>query len=340
MNKHLLIYGFIIMLLSALFAGIVIYQRIQNTPHNNVGDLLLPQSYNQALDINKIVITNGKRRITMHLDGNFWHVSEADYYYAGLVISNALFLSFNEAAIKALPQLTQEQYNAAQLGNPEKNEANPGNLIETYNKDGKKLESIIIGSRNNHLQYARRPNSKQVWLVSGNFDLPERTYSWLQQPLLMLNMDGVESVNITTAGQTENFSKTLDGQFINTANQNVNLRSLLEMFANLTFINVVKEQDFNKENINNQRDISITLESGLKHNIQIYEKHKEYWIKLKNSTTTLPTKAASDYIKGSSFLSDGWIFQLRPAIGQMLINYDLGSDNIYVDFSRQFTTTN
>lgn len=339
MNKSSLIYGVIIALLSFAIAGWVVYKSSTEYYHDSVGDLLLPESYAQALDIDKIIIKNAKRQITLRLKNNYWHVEEASGYYAGLVISNALFISFNDAEIKSLPQLKPEEYAAAQLGNPLLNEADTGNLIQTFHKNGSLIESVIIGASHNGLQYARRTDSDTIWLVSGKFDLPEKIYAWLQQPLITLNIDGVESLNLSSEDKLQSAHKDPETNiFHNKEGDSVNPRPLLETFTSLIFKDVKKDKEIDENEATKQRVISITLESGLIHNILVFEKNGEYWIKIKNSTTSLPTKAADDYIKGSNFLFDGWAFMLAPEIGKLLTGFDLSSDKIHVDLSRQFTT--
>lgn len=339
MNKNSLIYGFIFAVFSIIFAGWVIYKSSAGYGHDSVGDLLLPESYAQALDIDKIVIKNPARSITLRLKDNFWHVEEASGYYAGLIITNSLLISFNEAEIKGQPLLSKTEYAEAQLGNPELNEINSGNLIQTYNKNGALIESVIIGAEHNGLQYARRPDSDTVWLVSGKFDLPAKVYAWLQQPLIMLNIDGVEALSITSSDKEQSIQKNENSrEFYNAAGERVNPYPLLEAFTSLIFHDVKTDKETSEIDGRNQRVISITLESGLIHNILAFEKNGDYWIKIKNSTSTLPTKAASDYIKGSNFLFDGWVFQLAPQVGKLLTGFDLSSDKTYVDLSRQLTT--
>lgn len=341
MNKSSLIYGVIIAIFSAVIASWVVYKSSTEYCHDSVGDLLLPESYAQALDINKIIIKNAKRQITLRLKNNYWHIDEASGYYAGLIISNALFVSFNDAEIKSLPQLKPEEYAAAQLGNPLLNEANTGNLIQTFHKNGALIESVIIGASHNGLQYARRIDSDTIWLVSGKFDLPEKIYAWLQQPLITLNLDGVESLSLSSEDKQQSAHKDSEtDKFYNQNGDSVNPRPLLEVFTSLIFKDVKKGQEADENNAKNQRVISIILESGLIHNILVFEKNGEYWIKIKNSTTSLPTKAANDYIKGSDFLFDGWAFMLAPETGKLLTGFDLSSDKIHVDLSRQFTTVN
>lgn len=330
MNKNILIYGLAITLISLIFASTAIYKNSQKTT-NFVGNLLFPESYNQALKITKIAITTPQKHITMHLDNNFWRVEEADNYYAGLVITNALFVSLNEAEIKAAPQLTPQQFSETFLGNPAKQEKNAGTLIETYTENGKKIESIIIGNYKNNFQYARQPDSSTIWLVSGDFDLPSQCYSWLQQPLLSLNPNSVEKLIISKGDNVQGAIRQEDKSFRNLQGEKANPKPFFETLVNLMFRDVMPETKFNNENTSKQTNIEITTETGLIYKINIMKNKEEYWATVKNFTTSLPTKAASDYIKESSFLIDGWIFKLRPEIGKQLLNYEIGSSKIYVN---------
>lgn len=321
MNKKALIIALIIAVLSAVFAFVVLLKHNSEYKSSEIGTRLFDKTYNQALDINKIIIKNNNYQATLTLKDDYWQVEESDDYYGGLIIINSLLLSMNNATIEAVDNKITPEMNLAFPEN--KDTKNSGYLLETYNKDTK-VDSVIIGNYKNGLQYARRTNGKISFLVSGDFNLPQKLYSWLQQPLLQIMPESIETV-ILQSEKAQQLAFRFDGNspFYNSQQQEVDLRNLLEELIAFTFIGVENYDASELKNDNPQRVIILFLESGLIYGIEVYENNGEYWMRVNLSTNSLPTKSASDYIKDNSFIFTGWIFKLSPEVGDFLLKYNI-----------------
>lgn len=321
MNKKALIVSLLIACLSALFAGYVLMQQNQNHSQTQIGNILFENTVKEGLNINKIVIKSPKMQATLQLEGKFWQVKEADNYFASLLTVNTLFKTLNEAKIQALLSKNPAELN---LALPEQKETpNAGISITTYNGQ-KMVDNIIIGQRQNDFYAARYADSKQPFLVSGNFDLPDKLYYWLQQPLMMIAAKNVETViTQSETGQQLAFRKEMSTPFYNVQQQPTNIDALLEQFALLTFTSVKTSENTPLKDISPNKTIVIFLESGLIYGIEVYEIEGNYWVKINLSTTTLPTKHASDYIKDSSFLYQNWFFKINRDVGKLLVKYSI-----------------
>lgn len=323
MNNKTLIFAALFALLSAAFALSVISSR-KPRQHIETEELLFSKTYDQALNVNKILITDSASEKTLLLNGKYWRIPQADNYYAGLLISNALLYSINTAKIETIiHNITPDM----QLERPRPGVDIPGGNgteIRTYDKQGRLIDDVIIGSAKNGLQYAKRPESDYAMMVSGGFDLPRKLYDWLQQPLLQITQEGIETIILQSdIGQQMAFKPQESDSFYNVRREKTDLSPLLTPFTNLKLIDVVDYEVSEFKNADPDRVIAIFMFSGLIYGIELYRKDTEFWIRINLSSNTLPTKLASDYIKDSSFLYHGWIFKIHPEAGARLLNYNI-----------------
>lgn len=323
MNNKTLIFAALFALLSAIFALSVIDSR-QPRQYVETEALLFSKTYDQALNVNKILITDSASEKTLLLDGKYWRIPQADNYYAGLVISNALLYSINSAKTETvIHNITPDM----QLEQPRPGVDTPGGNgteIKTYDRQGRLIDDVIIGSSKNGLQYARRAGSDYAMMVSGGFDLPRKTHDWLQQPLLQIAQNDIETIILQSeTGQQMAFKPQEGDSFYNVRREKTDLSPLLNPFADLKLIEVADYEVSEFKNADPDRVVALFMFSGLIYGIELYQKDDEFWIRINLSSNTLPTKLASDYIKDSSFLYQGWIFKIRPEIGARLLNYNI-----------------
>lgn len=323
MNKKTLIFSLLIAILSVIFAWFVISnQQHSDIGQNQIGNMLFENTVKEGLLINKIIIKTTKMQVTLQLEDKFWHVKEADNYYASLISINTFLKAVNEAKIQTVIQNTDTK--EMHLAEPVKKDTpNAGISIQTY-KDNRIVDNIIIGSRQNNFYTARFADSKQPLLVSGNFDLPDKLFYWLQQPLMMLDAKNVETViTQSETGQQLAFRPEMTSPFYNVRQEPTNIDGLLDQFTMLTFTTVKAAENTPLKDVAPNKTIVIFLESGLIYGVEVYENEGAYWVKINLSTNTLPTKYASDYIKDSSFLYQNWFFKISPQVGKHLIKYTI-----------------
>lgn len=325
MNKNLLISGLLVAIFSAVFAFVVINQRNQEYHQNYVGDLLFAKTYKQGLETALIIVKTPDMQATMVYDGKFWRVLEADNYYANMELINDLFTTINDSRVLSLPTLGEQGEGAFKLGNPRTDDKmTSGTLIETFTSDGKVIDSVIVGSKENNHRYARYSNNPTPFLVSGEYSLPNKLYSWLQQPLLQIDPPRVIAAALYNQEGEQSANRNLyNSIFYNTKGDEVNLVELLNSLSNLIFTDVKEVNSINLDLYTLKRSALITSESGLRHQVDVFEKEGKYWITTKISSDTLPTKAVSDYIKDSTFLYQGWFFEIPIDTGKILSDYTI-----------------
>lgn len=301
-----------------------IVNKYQPNQQMETEELLFAKSYDHAMNINKIIITDSSSEKTLLLDGKYWRIPQADNYYAGVLITNALLYSINTAKTETIVHnITPEmQVETPQVGvnKPGSN----GTKISTYDKENNLIESIIIGSSKNNLQYAKRIGKNYAMMISGNFDLPKNLMSWLQQPLLQISPDAIETLILQSeTGQQMAFRVQEGEPFQNVNRKPTNITDLLKPLSNLKIAGVTDYEVSGFKYTDPKRVISLFMFSGMIYTIEIYEKNNEYWTRINLSSTTLPTKLASDYIKNNSFLYRGWIFKINPNVGALLSEYNI-----------------
>lgn len=321
MNKKALLFSLFLAVFSASLVFWSICEQNADTDQSNLGSLFFEETAKDGLNVNKIIVKMPQQQVTLSLEGKFWRVKEADGYFAGLVVTNGLFNALNEAKIHSVIQkeITPEM----QLAYPESKETpDAGISIQIFNKTGAKIDDVIIGAETDGYHYARHANSSTPVLISGNFNLPQRLDYWLQQPLITLSEHSVETV--ITQSETEQqlaFRPEPTLPFHDINRKEINISAFLEQFVSLNFTSVKTADNTPLKDELPKKAIVLFMESGLIYGIEVYEYDDSYWVRINLSTTSLPTKLASDYIKDSSFLYKDWFFKIDNSIGRFLVQY-------------------
>ena len=321
MNKKSLIFALFIAGISVILALFVLNKQENHNMQNKIGGLLFEKSVTHGLGINKIIVKKPQLQITLSLEEGFWRVKEADNYYAGLVIINSLIKTLNESKIHAVLQsdITTEM----NLTSSETTKKIEPISIQTFIND-KKIDDIIIGSQKNNFHYARYADSSIPLLISGNFNLPDKIHYWLQQPLISIDIQDIETVIIQSeTGQQLAFRPEIGVPFLNVKQQPTDISPLLEQFTSLNFIDVKTAENTPLKDISPLKTIVLFAESGIIYSIDIYESEGSFWTRINLSSNNLPTKLASDYIKESSFLYQNRFFKINHDIGKYLLRYSI-----------------
>lgn len=327
MNTRMLKSGILLLLVSLLFAGLVVYMMNQAQYKKMSGNLVFENSYRNPLFINKIVIKSSQNEATLVLDDNFWKVKEADYYYANLILTNDLFMNINNSRFHTKLTYSDDLLKKVGLVNPNvANQSDYGKIITLYNQDNVVLNSFIIGrnSDNDLYTFIKPIDKDEIWLVTGKYSLPNQIYSWLQQPLLELDNDSISRITVNENGEEKSASRV--NQYTSFFDENHNktyVRLLTEELSYLSFEDAKSVQNFDESLYSYHKEIKVETFSGLIATLYMFSDKKDYWLKFSLSTTNLPTTNISDYIKDKSFLYDGWFFKLSPEKGRLLLSFNI-----------------
>ena len=322
MNKKNLIAAFILLIICTIFAVITILT-IGYTNRNDLsGQLVFANTANQGAHLDKVIITTSQSTTTIKLQDGFWRIAEGNDYYANMALTNALFTAMNNSRY-FIPMDTQgRELGEYFLNMPKENDNTSGTLIQTF-AGNTLLDEIIIGgtTKDNMYSFVRQQSSNEVWMINNDFTIPQKTYSWFQQPLLNYAPKQIRMYRTQIDDkQIEYKRQRATDEFSGSTGKNEPLHILSDAFNYMTFNNVVKNTDFDKTLYPHQRNLQITLFNGLVTSMDIYadEELKNFWTEIKISPTRLPTMGVNDYIKNNAFLYDGWIFRLSPEIGNIL----------------------
>lgn len=323
MNKKTLIIAIGLTLLSMGLAFFLITAQENNVVKNPIGNFLFEKTNKEGINVTKIVVKAPELQVSLYYENKFWHIKEADGYFADLVTINKLFQDISNAKIEAVDESVLASKVQLEIPTEQEND-NAGFEIQTYNEKNQLLDSVIIGKKKNNFRYAKTKSGKQIYLISGDFELPKKMYYWLQQPLISIMPENIESLIIQTdTGQQLAYRIGRNSSFFNLKQQKTNPLPLLERFVLFNFIDVKKIQNTPLNNGTADKIIVLFPYSGLIYGIEIFKIDADFWVKIDLSITKLPTKVASDYIKDSQMLYNGWAFKINQNLGQYLMDYKI-----------------
>lgn len=323
--------GIICALLAIIFAFCGVFYSHYRFPKQQGGKFVFAQSRENEAKIKKITITTPKQKTTLVLDNNTWLVAEDDYYYANFEVVNKLFNDLRNSRFYHQQRYSQEKLIENDLLLPQqKQKVGQGTIIETFAEDNSPIDSIVIGkaTSNQMFHFAKQMNKEEIWLIDGEYLLPQENYSWLMQPILQYPRSLTETVVIEEDGNLQVANRASEGYpFFNKEQKIINMEPILERLEYLITTKVASAQNFDESRFNKRRRIDLITFSGLITSIELYYNDEEYWAKISLSTTNLPTSAVNAYIKDNQFLYDGWFFKLTRPNGLVLSSFQISKDD-------------
>jgi hypothetical protein len=291
-----------------------------------IGSLVFAETVRPESKIKEIVIRSPGYTATLENDNDFWHIREADNYYANFDLVRSLFKNFRETRFIRKQTATPQLLSELDLGNPYRSDAHAGTSISILDEQGRELNHLILGKAGaeNQTRFARIPSLPDIFTVSGQYTLPTELSSWIQQPLMSLELKDLQAVQI----DGEKVSRKAPAQaFIIFENNHpqklVRLEVLERQLSYLGSEAVMSAQNFDDTRYPRRRQMAFTTFDGLIYNLELYADNQDYWAKLTLSATPLPTTETNDYIRNSAFLYDGWFFKLSAETGRTLFQYKL-----------------
>ena len=288
---------------------------IHQRPHL-IGNLVFADLKKADNKIKEIIIKMPERTITLLPDNNHWLVKEADNYYASFDIIQHFYTN-----------LESSRFIRVQEG--EKSSEKEVDL-RIIGEDNKELNRMLIykriGNEDNWL--VRIPSEEKNFIISGHYSFPEDIQSWVQQPLMSMTINELQSLKIddlkvSRNGAGSSFTSPENKRLINESK----LKTIISELGYLYFDDVLSAQNFDDTKYPYHRSFEFADFSGLVYHLNLYTDGYEYWAKLNLLTTSLPTITANDYIKHNAFLFDGWFFKLSTTTGRLLFQYKLQLKN-------------
>ena len=160
-----------------------------------IGSLVFAETVRPESKIKEIVIRSPGYTATLENDNDFWHIREADNYYANFDLVRSLFKNFRETRFIRKQTATPQLLSELDLGNPYRSDALAGTSISILDEQGRELNHLILGKAGaeNQTRFARIPSLPDIFTVSGQYTLPIELSSWIQQPLMSLELKDLQA---------------------------------------------------------------------------------------------------------------------------------------------------
>lgn len=326
MSKANFIYAFFIMLFSLAAAISGIWHNNSDYADFPNGGYVFSQTINSKDDLSGIKITKPQMNITFEKDSGIWMVKEADYYFANNQMLQNLINDVQNAKLSHPQEFSKEMMDKTSLNEPTGNNPHSGTLIETFDGNGKLLDSIIIGNKteNRMSSFVRRSDREEIWRTDKAFDIPDEQYSWLLQPLLAYQPEIFESIEIINDTESKSIYRTdTVYPFTDENKKEINPIALLERFRYLVAEEILSAQNFDENLFPNHKKIILTTFNGLVINIDLFNDRENFWLKISLSTALLITPTVNDYINSNAFLYENWYFKIPTSTGKVLRNFNI-----------------
>ena len=303
-----------------LFVVAIVYLIIWNNDNKLYGKLAFSDTYNRGELIDKIVLQSTEETVVLLQKNNYWLLENKNNYYADFTMVHKFLNSFNNSIYSVRIPYNKELADEKYLNNPENYEKNSGILIRTYIKD-ELVDEMIVGlpAEDKNYYFARNFKDNNIWLISGNFDLPLYAKDWILRPLFAVLTKKIESITID--GETITTENEFT-PFYNKKGEVVKVDLLSKVLSGIYVVDALDKEKFSKilaqnKDIKNKK-MNVVTSYGLIVDFDIYYNDKQLWSNIKLSTSSLPLSVINDYIKDSNFLYDGWYFEISPEQGHIL----------------------
>lgn len=252
-----------------ILIGVLVFSNFREHK-NKTGSLVFQDTLDNVLDFKKFSISKDGETLNFVFEDGFWRLQEKGHYYANLEVLNQLFKSMNSSEYFSKSHPVQEQH---------------WTIFKTP------YDSVKIGASQG--EYTNFLIGNEHWLVSEYFKLPQKSYSWLQQPLIAINKGLIENIKIDDVSY-------------------YGLKpNITDAMQYLVFTDVVAAKDFDFRSNNLLQKIDVITTAGLIIEIKLYS---DNWCQVSYSSTSLPNQSVKNFITDQSFLVDNWVFKLAKSL--------------------------
>ena len=171
------------------------------------GTPLLPDLRSVANDVDTVNVTRGgDPALTLSKIDDGWVIPDRGNYPADVAKIRDLLVAMTEATVVEAKTANPALHDSLGVDTPD-DEASKGVLISAI--AGEQSFDVVFGNvAQRDFRYARVADQDQSWLIDQNPDIPGDAGDWLNQDIIDLNADQVQSVTIEHAdGETISISK-------------------------------------------------------------------------------------------------------------------------------------
>ena len=270
----------------------------------------------QNNDIKSITLrfANGQI-ITFVQKGNFWHIKEADDYYASFAKLNTLVKLIRDAVIYRADLLSKKEI-----------EKYTGNGLYMQIKDSNEqiIDDAFIMSKteNNKLHYATLNHDNFLYQITQDFELSSYPMDWVQMPLLAIAYDQIKFL------KTDNFKvyRSYDVEPLKSMETDIEvpqIRSLVNNFWYLSASDIKHAVHFNRDKYKLIKTFEISTLNGLIYTITIFSGNNEYWFNIQLDHDQILSAQSMRLLEENVMLYDGWFFKIKNDLAEAIIHFVL-----------------
>lgn len=292
-----------------LIATLSLFSAISHYNDNKLqGKLVFAQTYDQGFKLDRIEIIMPTEKVVLQQKDGYWLVPDKGNYYADFSLMHKFLSSFNESIFMVNVPYDEKLWAEKYLNNAEKNEKNSGMFIKTY-AENKLLDELIVGLPSGDKKYffARRPQDKNAWLISGNFNLPVMAEDWLLNPIAEIPETVIETITFGTK-KIQKYNKLSD--FSDERGRLGLVKPLLDVLKGVKIVNAVNEDLLKSDKNVPVEEITVTTFWGLRFVFKFFKMQEKIWTTIHLDTTVLPQTEIMSFIDNNRFLYENWFFEL------------------------------
>ena len=171
---------------------------------------LFPALASEAASIDRIVVTQGGKPLTIERDGEVWRVTSQDGYPAMNEKVRALLLALTDAKLLEPKTRVADRYGLLEVDDPASKSSN-ARLITLEDAAGRTLGEIIAGKQRTGAApaagqgtggtYVRRPGDEQSWLASTAIPGGSALKDWANPRVFETQTERIKDLTVEVRGE-------------------------------------------------------------------------------------------------------------------------------------------
>jgi len=269
-------------------------------------------------NVGKIVMTTPySGTVTVYRDSDTWRFKEASDYFVNMKMLSNFYTMINGSVIisvqKASPELLK-YYSLLSVSESENGDGE-GTGVAVYDSEGKLLDDIIIGRRDDgdEAYVMARPKGKNyIYVVSNIGRFSGAAQAWIPYPLLQVSNQYINSIETDgiKLGRQQLAKLTYDS---------VRIGKMADVLAFLNYQGIAKKEDFFATVKDAQpKKIIFNLIGGLVYVFHVYYVNDYYWAEIDLAADPIAHKETGPFVKENQKYFADWVFQLFDEEGEIL----------------------
>lgn len=296
-----------------LFLGVAFWYLRYQDGRNVRGKYTFSNTRQNISRLGKItMITPENGEINIMRQGDKWIFKEAHDYFVNVEMLSEFYKMVNNSVIIAIDDKSSSEKFGLDLD--KNNKPTLGTIVQTYDDEGKVLDSIILSSITdlNYNRYARLTNRPYIYTITEATGFSGLAESWLPYPLLGIPQDIVEAL----VWNSETYEKK---NFKNLLQHSAKGRRVIHSLQFVGYEGLIPVMDFVEAYPEAKaHNIRVITATGLIYDMQVYFVEDSYWLKVTLASKKVSRREVPSFIQANQKYFDKWLFQLSDEQGALL----------------------